>query len=101
MAGAFNQLKDLYKLQKEARSMQKKMKSTKVEGISDDELVRVFINGTQEIEEMEIDDQLLSVDRKRDLVKDIKQALKDSQKRLQKELMKDMDINQLKGMLGG
>jgi len=100
MAGAFNQLKDLYKLQKEARAMQKKMKAVHVTGLSDDELVSVSINGTQEIEEIEIHDELLSPENKRDLVKDIKQAVKDAQKRLQKELMKDMDMSQIKGMLG-
>ena len=100
MAGAFNQMKDLYKMQKEAREMQKKMKTVMVTGMSDNELVEIRINGTQEVEEIEIDDQLLDPDRKKDLIKDIKQALKDAQKKLQKELMKDMDINKLKDMLG-
>jgi DNA-binding YbaB/EbfC family protein len=100
MGGAFNQLKDLYKLQKEARAMQKKMKGITITGLSDDELVSITIDGTQEIQEMEISDELVNPEKKRDLIKDIKQAIKDAQKRLQKELMKDMDMNQIKGMLG-
>jgi DNA-binding protein YbaB len=100
MAGAFNQLKELYKLQKEARAMQKKMKGIHVIGLSDDELVSVAMNGAQEVEEIEIHDELLTAERKRDLVKSLKQALKDGQKKLQKELVKDMDISQIKGMLG-
>ena len=100
MAGLFNQMKDLYKLQKEAREMQKKMHGVKVVGVSDDEKVKVSMDGTQEIEEIEINDELLSIDNKRWLIKGIKEALKDAQKRLQRELAKDMDLNKIKGMLG-
>lgn len=99
MAGFYNQAKDLYKMQKEARAMQKKMKQIKVSGVSDDELVEVTINGVQDIEEIEIANELMEVERKKDLVKGIKQALKDAQKKLQKEMMKDMDMSQLKNML--
>jgi len=100
MAGLFNQMKDLYKLQKEAREMQKKMHGVKVVGVSDDEKVKVSMDGTQEIEEIEINDELLSIDNKRWLIKGMKEALKDAQKRLQRELAKDMDLNKIKGMLG-
>lgn len=96
----FNQLKDIYKLQKEAREMQKKMKEVKITGISDDEDVKIFMNGIQEIDTMEISDELLTVDNKKQLIKEIKEAMKDAQKKLQKELSKDMDISQLKNMLG-
>ncbi len=96
----FNQLKDIYKLQKEAREMQKKMKEVKIVGISDDEDVKIFMNGLQEVDTMEISDDLLSVDAKKQLIKEIKGAMKDAQKKLQKELSKDMDISQLKNMLG-
>ena len=93
-------MKDLYKLQKEAREMQKKMHGVKVVGVSDDEKVKVSMDGTQEIEEIEINDELLSIDNKRWLIKGMKEALKDAQKRLQRELAKDMDLNKIKGMLG-
>ena len=96
----FNQLKDIYKLQKEAREMQKKMKEVKIVGISDDEDVKIYMNGLQEVDTMEISDELLSVDNKKQLIKEIKGAMKDAQKKLQKELSKDMDISQLKNMLG-
>jgi DNA-binding protein YbaB len=100
MGGMFNQLKDIYKLQKEAREMQKKMKEVKITGISDDEDVKIFMNGLQEIDTMEISDDLMGVDNKKQLIKEIKEAMKDAQKKLQKELSKDMDISQLKNMLG-
>ena len=96
----FNQLKDIYKLQKEAREMQKKMKEVKIVGISDDEDVKIYMNGLQEVDTMEISDELLSVDSKKQLIKEIKGAMKDAQKKLQKELSKDMDISKLKNMLG-
>ena len=96
----FGQAKDLLKLQKEAREMQKKMKQLRVVGESDDERVRITVNGTQEVEDIEIADDLMNIDSKKDLIKGVKAALKDSQKKLQKEMMKDMDISQLRNMLG-
>ena len=96
----FSQLKDIYKLQKEAREMQKKMKDVKIVGLSDDEDIKIYMNGLQEIDTMDIADELMSVDNKKQLVKEIKEAMKDAQKKLQKELSKDMDISQLKSMLG-
>lgn len=96
----FGQAKDLLKLQKEAREMQKKMKQLRVVGESDDERVKITVNGTQEVEDIEIADDLMNIDSKKDLIKGVKAALKDSQKKLQKEMMKDMDISQLRNMLG-
>jgi len=93
-------MKDIYKLQKEAKEMQKKMKTLHIKGYSDDENVKVSVNGLQEIEEMEIADELMSVDRKKELIRSIKEAIKDSQRKLQKEMSKDMDIDKLKNMLG-
>lgn len=98
--GMFDQLKDVYKLQKEAKEMQKKMKALQIKAFSDDEEVKIVMNGLQEIEEMDIADELLTPDNKKQLIKAIKEAIKDGQKRLQKELAKDMDISQLKNMLG-
>jgi DNA-binding protein YbaB len=100
MAGVFGQMKDLYKLQKEAREMQKKMKNVHIKGYSDDESVKISVNGLQEVEEMEIADELLNIERKKELIRGIKEALKDSQRKLQKEMSKDMDVDKLKSMLG-
>lgn len=96
----FDQIKDLYKLQKEAKEMQKKMKQIMVDGFSDDEDVKIRMNGLQEIESIDIDDDLINVENKKDLTKAIIQAVKDAQKRLQKEMAKDMDVSQIKSMLG-
>ncbi len=100
MANMFSQAKDLYKMQAEARAMQKKMKQIEIAGYSKDELVEVRINGVNEINEIEIDDELLSPKKKRKLIKGIKQAIKDANKKLQKEMVKDMDLDKIKSMLG-
>ena len=40
----FGQMKDLYKMQKQAREMQKQMKKLKIKGKSDDEMIVISIN---------------------------------------------------------
>ena len=50
---AFGQIKDLYKLQKEARKMQKQMKKMKIEGESKKGEVKLTVNGAQEIQDIE------------------------------------------------
>jgi DNA-binding protein YbaB len=97
----FGKAKDIYAMQKEARSVQKQMKQLRVTGNSEDELVQIIMNGLQEIEEINIHDELLGVDSKSDLVRSLKQGWKDAQKNLQKEMMKDFDLDKIKGMLGG
>jgi DNA-binding protein YbaB len=97
---AFGKVGELYKLQKEARAMQKKMKQLTIRGESKDGDITVTINGVNELEELEIDDELLTPDRKRDLVKKMKQAFKAANKKLQKSMMKDVDMDKMKGMLG-
>ena len=100
MAIGFGKLGDMYKMQKEARQMQKKMKALIIEGESKDGSVVVSINGLNQLEEADFDDSLLSPGNKDKLVKNLKQAFKSANKKLQKEMMKDMDMNKLKGMMG-
>ena len=100
MANPLGQIGDLYKLQKEARKMQKDMKGKTVSGYSKNEDVEIVIDGTQEILEIGISDELLNPERKKDLTKGIIQAMKDAQKKLQKDMMKDFDMSKIKGMLG-
>jgi DNA-binding YbaB/EbfC family protein len=100
MANVFSKAKDLYKMQAEAREMQNKMKKIVVAGYSTDELVEIRINGVNELESIEIADSLLSIEKKAQLQKFIKQAYKDAAKKLQKEMMRGMDFDQMKSMLG-
>lgn len=100
MANVFSQARDLYKMQREAKAMQKKMKQVTVAGYSKDELVEVKINGVNEVEDINIDTQLLNPAKKQIVEKAIIEAFKDSSKKLQKELLKDMDLDKMKSMLG-
>ncbi|MBN2101163.1 YbaB/EbfC family nucleoid-associated protein [Candidatus Dojkabacteria bacterium] len=100
MANAFTQMKDLYKMQREAKKMQNEMRKIKVSGESKRGSVRMYFNGAQEIENITIDEELLDPERQDELVEAVKQAYKDYQKKLQKQMMKNFDMNQLRGMLG-
>jgi len=93
-------MKDLYRMQREAKQMQKKLRGKQISGESKDGLVVVFMNAAQEFEDLHIDESLLDTG-SLDLIRDgMKQAFKDFQKKLQKEMAKDFDLDQLKGMLG-
>ena len=97
---AFGKVKELYKLQKEARSMKKQMKKLSIVGKSKKEDVVLKIDGTQEIVDMDIAEELLDPSKKDALIEKIKQAYTDAQKKLQKEMMKDVDMDKMKNMLG-
>lgn len=96
----FNDLKDLYKLQKEAKEMQKKMREKKITGNSKDGRVTVYMNGAQEYEGIEIDDMLFDVDMKDLFKQDMDEAFKDYQKKLQKSMQESFNIDDVKSMLG-
>ena len=96
----FGKVGDLYKLQKEARAMQKKMKAVEVDGESKSGDVVVRINGVNEVVDIDIDESLLSPEKSDNLIKKLKQAFKAAHKKLQREMAKDMDMDRLKGMMG-
>lgn len=96
----FNDLKDLYKLQKEAKEMQKKMREKKITGSSKDGRVTVYMNGAQEYEGIEIDDMLFDVEMKDLFKQDMDEAFKDYQKKLQKSMQESFNIDDVKSMLG-
>ncbi len=100
MAGVFNNLKDMYKLQKQARKMQKELRKQEIIGSSKDDKVKIHMNGAQEYKDIEIDDSLLNPDMKKLLKKDIDEAFSDCQNELQKKLKSEMDVDDIKGMLG-
>ncbi len=100
MANPFGQARDLWKMQKEAREMQKKMKAIKISGLSDNDKVEVIIDGTQEVQDIFIEDEMMELEKKDVLIRSIKEAVKNAQKSLQKEMMKDLDLDKMKSMLG-
>ena len=92
--------RELLRMQSEAKKMQKKLRENKISGESKDGSVKIFMNGAQEYEDIWIDDELLDPEEYDLLKKRFKEAFKDYRKKLQKEMISDMDISQLKGMLG-
>lgn len=90
----FQKVKDLYKLQKQARDIKGKLKNTHIE--AEHEGVKVVINGEQEVIKVEISAEACS-DNKRlaeNLEKCFNKAIKRSQQ-IGAELMKDVmgDLN--------
>lgn len=94
-------VKNLYKMQREAKAMQKKLREQIISGDSKDGRVKVFMNAAKEFEDIKIDDSLLDPDQIDALKKGLKQAFKDLDKKLQKEMAKNVDLDSLRGMFGG
>lgn len=94
------QMQDLYKMQREAKKMEKEMRQIVVKGFSKNDKVSVTIDGTQEIVAVKIADELLNPESKQEVEKAIKEAHKEASKKLQKEMMKGMDMDKLRSMLG-
>ncbi len=92
--------RELLRMQSEAKKMQKKLQENKISGESKDGRLKIYMNGAQEYEDIYIDDELLNPDEYDSLKRCFKEAFKDYRKKLQKAMISDMDINQLKGMLG-
>ncbi len=85
----FDKAKDLYKLQKQAREIKKKLKNTHIEAEQDG--VVVTINGEQEVVKITISDDALS--NKKALEENIEKALNKAIKKSQQigaEMMKDV-----------
>ncbi|MCX6812853.1 MAG: YbaB/EbfC family nucleoid-associated protein [Candidatus Berkelbacteria bacterium] len=89
----FGKMKDLYKLQKQAREIQKELKDTEIEAKSNDGWVTVVFNGEQHLVEVSLDAESLRPENKSELEKQIlntvSQAISRSQA-LAAEKMKDV-----------
>lgn len=91
-------IREMLKMQSEAKKMQKKLKEKKIVGESKDGLLKVFMNAAQEFEDIHIDPEILEIDQLDGIKKRMKEAFKDYQKKLQKEMVQSMDIDSLKNM---
>ncbi|MBI2263509.1 YbaB/EbfC family nucleoid-associated protein [Candidatus Berkelbacteria bacterium] len=94
----FKQLKQLYGLQKKAKQVQKELKDLEVEAKA--EGVVVVFDGEQHLNRLEIDETMLSPEKKRDLEEALKKTISEAISRVQalaaersKEIMKDMGLN--------
>lgn len=85
----FDKIKDIYKLQKQAKEIKKKLKNVHIEAESDG--ITVIINGEQEIMEVKISDEAAQNKREleKNLVKCLNKAMKKSQQ-IGAEMMKDV-----------
>ena len=89
---------EILKMQNEAKKLQNKLREKKIKGESKNGMIKIYMNGAQEFEDVHIDEEYLSPDMEDALKKGFKEAFKDYQKKLQKEMVQDMDIDQLKNM---
>lgn len=89
----FGKMKELYDLQKKARAIQKELKDVEVEASSNDGWVTVVFNGEQHLTEINLAEEALQPDNKRELEKDLKNAISQAISRAQAvaaEKMKDI-----------
>ena len=92
----FSKMKDMYQLQKKARQIQKELKDTEIEAKSSDGWVTVLMNGEQHLTDIEIADEALTPENKKELEKDIKNTVSQAISRAQAyaaEKMKDIAGN--------
>jgi len=87
----FDKAKDLYKLQKQAREIKKKLKNTHIEAESDG--VVVIMNGEQEIMKITISDQ--AMENKKTLEISIEKAINKTVKKAQQ-----IGAEMMKGVMG-
>ncbi len=92
----FDQAKMLWK----ARQVQKELKNTEVEAQSNDGVVKVIVNGELRIKNIELDENALKPENKRQLEKTLLNTLGEAMSRAQalaaqktKDVMKDMNLN--------
>ena len=92
--------KQLYQLQKKAKQVQRDLKNTEVEAKSTDGLVTVVLSADQKIKSIEISDELMIVEKKRELQDKIVRVVSEGLSRAQgvaaektKGLMGDMGMN--------
>lgn len=89
----FSKVKDLYELQKKAKAIQKELKDVEVEASSNDGWVTVVFNGEQHLTEIQISEDALRAENKRELEKDLKNTISQAISRAQAvaaEKMKDV-----------
>ena len=93
----FNQMKQLFEMQKKAKELQKQLESIKVEKTSSDRTLSVVVNGAQKLETLQLDPSWLVPDKKIDLERALVALINDAFDAAQKQcaaqaaaLMKDL-----------
>jgi DNA-binding YbaB/EbfC family protein len=93
----FNQMKQIYEMQKKAKELQRQLETIKVEKSNQSRSLTVVVNGAQKIESIQIDPSWLSTDKKAALESSLAQLINDAFEAAQKQsasqaatLMKDL-----------
>ena len=73
--GFFDQIKDLNSMRQQAKQMQIQLAAEMIMGQSKDAMVRIVLDGNQEVKSVEVMDEIVG-DRKR-IAQDIREALTD------------------------
>ena len=103
----FGQMKDAMMLKAKLSKMEKKLKKTRLTGEAQSGAIKVVVNGTGEVLEVNIAEEMMQPDRKKELQKGLvyafnqarEAAARFSQEEVQK-LMKDLPP-EMRAMLGG
>ena len=79
----FSKARELYDLQKKARKIQKELKDTEIEAKSADGWVTVVFNGEQHMTDVDIAEEALKPENKREIEKDLKNTISQAISRAQ------------------
>ena len=74
--------KEILRMQSEAKKMQKNLREKKISGESKDGLLKIYMNGAQEFEDISIDEAVLESQDLSGIKKRMKEAFKNYQKKL-------------------
>lgn len=91
----FNKLKQFQDLRKQAKDLKSSMSQETVTGESLSGDIKIIMDGNQEIKNVEIDDSLLSADKKEKLEQGIKDAFASAVKELQSLMMRKMQSGEI------
>lgn len=91
----FNKLKQLQDLRKQAKDLKSSMSQETVTGEALDGAIKITMDGNQDIKDVDINDELLSVDNKEKLEQGIKEAFQAAVKNLQSLMMRKMQSGEI------
>lgn len=100
MLDKMKQMKQLMDMQKKAKGVQKELRDTEIEAVSNDSKVTVVFNGELKLVSLSIDESYMEDHSLKDLEKALSVTISESMAKAQqvaaektREIMKDMNIN--------
>ena len=91
----FNKLKQYQDLRKQAKDLKKNMSEETVTGEAHEGMIKITMDGNQEIQSVDIDESLLDKSEKDKLEQGIKDAFSNAMKELQSLMMRKMQSGDL------